>query len=132
MDIDAELERLSREARQKLDAEKASEPPVAKGTDDALDRRVAELSREKPDEEPVERPRGNLRRPGSLPLGAKVVLGLGAIIGLLVLIKVVLAPLLYAAVLIGVLVAAVFVLVGFSPFALVGYRLIQRARLAKA
>lgn len=113
MDIEAELERLSREARQKLDAEKAAEPPLAKGTDDALDRRVAELSREQPDEQPAEapaeRPRGNLRRPGSMPLGAKVVVGLGAVIGLLVLIKVVLAPLIYAAVLIGVLVAAVFV-----------------------
>lgn len=113
MDIEAELARLSREAREKLDADKTAEPPAeAKGSDDALDRKLAELSqpsRAEEVEEPAERTRANLRRPGSLPLGAKVVVGLAAIIALLVIIKVVVAPLLYAAVLIGLLVAVVFV-----------------------
>lgn len=123
MDIDAELERLSREARAKLDAERGPEPaggapaaPAAKGTDDALDRRIADLSRLPEDEEREQpapakgaRKKGSLRRPSSLPLGAKLVLGGALVVGFLVLLNVVLLPLLKAGLILGLLLVAAWV-----------------------
>lgn len=122
MDIDAELERLSREARAKLDAERSEGPaapaPAAKGVDDALDREIAAQraakAAERPDEageRPAARHTGSLRRPKSLPLGAKLVVGAAAVVSALVIFNVVLLPLLKAALVIGVLlVAALLVL----------------------
>lgn len=126
MDLDAELERLSREARAKLDAERGPEPaptvPAAKGTDDALDERIAALARPaRPVDEAVAEPeagqgaraKGSLRRPGSLPLGAKLVLGGAALVGVLVILNVVLLPLLKAGLILGLLLLAAWVALKF-------------------
>ncbi len=103
MDLDAELERLSREARQKLDAERgpaAEHTPEATPAGDALEGEAVAEAR-----------RLAARPEGAMSLGGKVAVALVGLVAAAIVWSLVIAPLLKLAFVVAIVVGLVWLVI---------------------